>query len=142
MLARHVAFLTEETAIRMKNNIVQLVLTSNISRNTLDHTSAAPEQVYGAHQAFMNKQGCPDNFWGQNFQSPQRKGIRFLFLSWFDPPPPLVWAPWQMSLLPPPSLNGPVNKSIGHAPQAFARGQLATAKHLMETRLYLQKMCF
>ena len=65
-----VTFLTEETAIRIKNNIVQLVLTSNISRNTLDHTSTAPEQVDGAHQAFMNKQGCPDNFGGQNFQLP------------------------------------------------------------------------
>ena len=50
MLARHVAFLTEEIAIRIKNNIVQLVLTSNISRNTLDHTRAAPEQVYGGNR--------------------------------------------------------------------------------------------
>ena len=47
----------------------------------------------------MNKQGCPDNFEGQNFQllpPPQPKGIRFLFLSWFDPP--LVWATEQMFL--------------------------------------------
>ena len=110
MLARHVAFLTEEIAIRIKNNIVQLVLTSNISRNTLDHTSAAPEQVYGAHQAFMNKPPnvapCPPL---------QRKGIRFLFLSWFDPPCSLGPRA-DILFAPPPSLNGPVNKSIGYAP--------------------------
>ena len=89
MLARYVTLLTEETAFRIKNNIVQLVLTSNISRNTLDHTSAAQEQVYGAHQAFMNKRSCPDNFGGAKFSvapPPERKGIRFSFLSWFDPP--------------------------------------------------------
>ena len=76
MLARHVAFLTEEIAIRIKNNIVQLVLTSNISRNTLDHTSLwCASSVH--EQA---PQRCPLP------PPPQRKGIRFLFLSWFDPP--------------------------------------------------------
>ena len=48
-------------------------------------------------------------FLGAKFSVPQRKGIRFLFLSWFDPPPPLVWARWQMSLCSlPPRLNGPL----------------------------------
>ena len=82
------AFLTEETATQIKNNVVQLVLISNITRNTLDHTSAAPEQVYGSHQAFMNKQGCPDNFGGQNFQlpPPNVKVFAFYFYHGLTPP--------------------------------------------------------
>ena len=48
-------------------------------------------------------------FLGAKFSVPQRKGIRFLFLSWFDPPPPLVWARWQMSLCPPPSSERPID---------------------------------
>ena len=94
MLARHVAFLTEEIAIRIKNNIVQLVLTSNISRNTLDHTSAAPEQVYGAHRAFMNK---PPNV----APCPPSNVKVFVFYFYHGLTPPVVWAPGQISFLPP-----------------------------------------
>ena len=116
MLARHVTFLTEETAIRIKNNIVQLVLTSNISRNTLVHTSAAPEQVYGAHQAFMNKRSCPDNFGRQNFQLPPPSVKVFAFYFYHGLILPFSLGPRaDVAFAPPPSLNGPVNKSIGYA---------------------------
>ena len=96
------AFLTEETATQIKNNVVQLVLISNITKNTLDHTSAAPEQVYGSHQGFMNKQGCPDNFGGGKiFSCPPPNVKVFAFYFYHGLTPPLVWAPGQMSLLPP-----------------------------------------
>ena len=97
------AFLTEETT-QIKNNVVQLVLISNITRNTLDHKRSSRTSLWFA-SSVHEQAGLPRQFWGAKFSvapPPQRKGIRFLFLPWFDPP--LVWAPGQMSLLPPPPL--------------------------------------
>ena len=115
MLARHVTFLTEETAIRIKSNIVQLVLTSNISRNTLDHTSAAPEQLCGARQAFNEQAGLVQTILGGKiFICPPPNVKVFAFYLYHGLTPPLEQG--KCPFCSPPPLNGPVNKSIGYVP--------------------------